>query len=145
MELLETDSGSGAPVQTNLFATMPPRRRVVSLRNEHGGAFRRLVQSPANTAVAFELTADTFPAYLRSLNLNTMNPMVALRAPLSVGLALELNGVSVAAGDWSGWTAVGDALPQAQRERVDPCPSRFPAASFAVEIGGPPPETCSAS
>ncbi|MGE3632949.1 MAG: neuraminidase-like domain-containing protein [Sandaracinaceae bacterium] len=85
---LETDP---APVVRRLFDTTPPRRRVISLRREHAGTLRRLIDSPTGTPVRFEITHDVLPAYLRRVGVAFSNPALIVSGGDARELRVQLD------------------------------------------------------
>lgn len=103
------ESGAPSSVLSHLFATSPGRRRIISLRQEFGGALRRLVQAGQTQvlpfSVSFALTDAILPTYLRNSASGSANPRVVLYAGSGGTLQLKLN--NVATGTWAGWSEAG--------------------------------------
>lgn len=87
--------GSPTLLTTALFSTVPPRRRVISLAQEHGGAFRQLAHGPTRTAVSFELDGRALPSYLRAAGVSVGDAQLVLRGTGAAPAGLSFNGTSL--------------------------------------------------
>lgn len=116
----ELETSSPPAVQTNLFAASPSRSRVISLRQEHGGALRRIIQEAQATVpqapfqVELAFSKDTLPPYLQDLvgSMAVASARIVMTGQPPVGFSLKYKEVEITNEDpgpgidWSDWLSV---------------------------------------
>jgi hypothetical protein len=127
--------------------TNTPFVKVVNLRQDLSSTFQRLLNSPANTPLAFELDERALPIFLKGRDLNISRALLLLRTrdATGAGASFTLNGQAInafaASPEFPGWrsaniaaalntgllakhtlslTAAGDLAAQAPHVGLDP-------------------------